>query len=48
MNEIISDIAALKRKVEQKPNSREKSLLMTKLDEARHWANDMEKNSIND
>jgi hypothetical protein len=41
MNDILFDIARLIHKVQEQPASRERACLLTKLDEARHWARDM-------
>ena len=41
MDEILNDIAELVIKVHEQPATRERACLLTKLDEARHWAVDM-------
>jgi len=40
-HEVIAKIADAQRAVEALPASREKSLVLTKLDEARLWANEL-------
>ncbi len=42
MNEIMIKIAELVIDVDDLPQSREKSLILTKLNEARHWARDLQ------
>lgn len=43
MDEILAGLKALQEKVSTVTPSRERSCLLTKLDEARHWAQDMQK-----
>lgn len=39
---VLFKLAELTTEVHQMPNSREKSVILTKLDEARHWARDLD------
>lgn len=41
MDEILHKIACLVIEVHEQPTTRERACLLTKLDEARHWARDM-------
>jgi len=46
MDDILFDLACLVQKVHEQPATRERACLLTKLDEARHWARDMKDREV--
>ncbi len=46
MDDILFDLASLVQKVHEQPATRERACLLTKLDEARHWARDMKDREV--
>ena len=46
MDEILHKIACLAIEVHEQPATRERACLLTKLDEARHWARDMKDREV--
>lgn len=46
MDEILYKIACLVTEIHEQPATRERACLLTKLDEARHWARDMKDREV--
>ena len=46
MDEILRKIACLVIEIHEQPATRERACLLTKLDEARHWARDMQAREV--